>query len=388
MWLKSKVVQKIGLVIVGAIVGLLLLEMVMRVVAPIKMREWVRRIKGELQIVCTMADEKLDHRLKPNCQGRIKSKDFEFEVVSNSLGLREREVGLKKEKGRYRVLILGDSFAMGWGVKQEDRFSEVAVKKLREQGEEKVEIINAGINSYSPVIELEYLRDKGIQFDPDLVMVLLDLSDLYDDYFYGGWQRHDQLRQVIMLGSEEAIEVEEQIRRKDGWWNWLVNKSRLVYFGYTRLAGMGLSLKQRLGWENLVSNILIYERAIDWQGYEKAWNLPMANLRLMKEYLEGEEIEMVVILVPRGIFFEGEWQGGRKLAGFKPGAYDRKTVAMIEKKLRELEIKTVDWHETFWAANRTEELFYDNDGHWTVKGNQAAGEELARFLQGAVKGKL
>jgi len=340
MRLKGKVSQKVWLIGGGIVVSLLLGEMVMTVVTPVKLREWVRRLKGERRIVCTVADEKLDHRLRPNCKGEVKSEDFEFEVVSNDLGLRERRVGLEKEKGKYRVLILGDSFAMGWGVEQEDRFSEVAAKVLKEQGEDKVEMINAGINSYSPIIEVEYLRDKGIQFDPDLVMVLLDISDLHDDYFYGGWQRHDQLRQAVMPGSEEL--VMEQIRRERKWFDWLIDRSRLFNYGYTRLAGMRLSAEQRLGWENLVSNILIYERAIDWEEYDKAWNLPIANLRLMKEYLEGEEIEMVVVIVPRGIFFEREWQGGRRLAGFRSEAYDWRAVRMIEGKLRDLEIKVVD----------------------------------------------
>jgi hypothetical protein len=143
-----------------------------------------------------------------------------------------------------------------------------------------------------------------------------------------------------------------------------------------------------LGWENLSTNILIYERAMDWEEYDKAWNLPLANLRLMKEYLEGEEIEMVVVIVPKGIFFEDEWQEGRKLAGFKPGVYDWGAVKMIEAKLRQLGVKVIDWHKVFKAADKDEWLFYDNDGHWTVKGNQVAGKELARFLQGAARGEL
>jgi hypothetical protein len=214
----------------------------------------------------------------------------------------------------------------------------------------------------------------------------LDFSDLHDDYFYGGWQRQEQLRQALMPGSEEL--VKEQIRRQERWFDWLIDKSKLFNYGFTRLVGAGLNFKQRLGWENLSTNILIYERAMDWEEYDKAWNLPLANLRLMKEYLEGEEIEMVVVIVPKGLFFEGEWQGGRKLAGFKQEVYDWGAVKMIEAKLRQLGVKVIDWHKVFEAVNKDEGLFYDNDGHWTVKGNQVAGEELARFLQDAAIGKL
>jgi hypothetical protein len=381
--------QKLWLVGGGIVVGLLLGEILARLVTPVRLRELVRGFKGERQKVCTLVDERLDHRLRPNCEGLVKTEDFEFKVSSNALGLREREVDVEKEKGKYRVLMLGDSFAMGWGVEQENRFSEVATKLLKQgkEGEkDRVEMINAGINSYSSVLELEYLRYKGIEFNPDLVMVFLDFSDLHDDYFYGGWQRQEQLRQALMPGSEEP--VKEQIRRKERWFDWLIDKSKLFNYGFTRLVGAGLNFKQRLGWENLSTNILIYERAMDWEEYDKAWNLPLANLRLMKEYLEGEEIEMVVVIVPKGIFFEDEWQEGRKLAGFKPGVYDWGAVKMIESKLRQLGIKVIDWHKVFLTANKDEQLFYDNDGHWTIKGNQVAGKELARFLQGAARGEL
>lgn len=380
--------QKLWLVGSGVVVGLLIVEVGLRLVAPVTVKEWIRELMGEKRGTCLVKDEVLHHKFLADCEGIMRTEDFGVKIKTNSLGLNEREVG-KKQAGVYRVLILGDSFAQGWGVEQEDRFSEVAAKLLK-QGEggekDRVEMINAGINSYSPVLELEYLRYSGIQFDPDLVMVFLDFSDLHDDYFYGGWQRQEQLRQALMPGSEEL--VKEQIRRQERWFDWLIDGSRLFNYGFTRLVGAGLNFKQRLGWENLSTNILIYERAMDWEEYDKAWNLPLANLRLMKEYLEGEEIEIVVVIAPRGIFFEGEWQGGRKLAGFKPGVYDWGAVKMIEAKLRQLGVRVVDWHKVFRAVNKDEWLFYDNDGHWTVKGNQVAGEELARFLQDAAIGKL
>jgi len=380
--------RRLGLVIGGVIVGLLIVEVGLRLVTPTTAKESIRELMGEKRGTCLVKDEVLHHKFLANCEGVIKNQDFEVRIKTNSLGLREREIG-GKERGIYRVLILGDSFAMGWGVEREDRFSEIAASLLKEErgGEkDRVEVINAGVNSYSTVLELEYLRYKGIQFDPDLVMVMVDFSDLHDDYFYGGWQRHDNLRQALMRGSEEP--VKEQIRRQKRWFDWLIDGLRLFDYGYTRLVGWSLRAKQRLGWENLSTDFLIYERAIDWGEYGKAWNLPVANLRLMKEYLEGEEIEMVVVIVPEGIFFEGEWQGGRKLAGFKPEVYNWGAVKMIEAKLRQLGVKVVDWYQVFESVNEDEQLFYDNDRHWTKKGNQVIGEELARFLQDAAIGKL
>jgi lysophospholipase L1-like esterase len=366
--------------------GLLVAEILARLVTPNRIRDWLRPLMGEKRELCTVRDRVLDHRLKPHCEGLVKSQDFEIKIKTNSWGLREREIEKNKPEGVFRVLILGDSFAQGWGVDVQDRFSEQASRLLQAAGKTNIEIINAGVNSYSPLLEFEYLRNIGIEFDPDMVVVVLDWSDLHDDYFYGGWERYEAIKNEV-LGSEEQ-EPEEILGRKPAKFSWWLDHSTLVKFLETQIKGRYLTQHHQLGWENLVTDILIYERALDWPDYDQAWNLPVANLSLMKNYLAERNIDFVVGLVPRGIFFADEWQAGRQLAGFRVGgAYDLQPVKMIEAKLKAKGIKLIDWYEPF-LSSQAKPLFYDHDGHWTKLGHQLVGETLAKYLEAASQEQL
>src|SRR5262245_15661592 len=48
--------------------------------------------------------------------------DVGVPVRINSLGLRGGEIARPKPKGTWRVLVLGDSVAFGWGVREEETF--------------------------------------------------------------------------------------------------------------------------------------------------------------------------------------------------------------------------------------------------------------------------
>ena len=46
----------------------------------------------------------------------------------------------------------------------------------------KIEVLNAGVSSYSPIIyfkKIEYLIDKGFEFDE--LIVFIDISDIEDE---------------------------------------------------------------------------------------------------------------------------------------------------------------------------------------------------------------
>jgi len=376
---QSNKVKHLTFCIVGIIIGLFITEALIRLFPPTTIKERLRRLIGERKVTCIASDPVLHHRLIPNCHGVMKSLDFETEVKTNSLGLREKEITTPKPEGIYRVLILGDSFAQGWGIDQSNRFSDLAQQELQQQGREDLEIVNAGVNSYSPILELEYLKTEGLKLNPDLVVSLLDFSDLHDDYFYGGWERHDKLRQELFPASIEPIT--DSVRRPNYWFNWLLDHSKLAHYFYTKIATFWFNRHHQLAWENLSTDIFIYERAMEWPGYRQAWFLPTANLRLMKELLDRQGITLRVVIAPRGLFFEGEWEKGREISGFKPTvAYDWLPITMIETNLNQAGVATTNWYQAFEAAKETEALFYDLDGHWTEKGNAIASQELAKLI--------
>jgi hypothetical protein len=97
----------------------------------------------------------------------------------NRFGIRDRDdLTLAKPAGVRRVVCIGDSFTLGWGVRQEHNWPVLVERELR-RTEPRVEVINCGGagSAYADEYELA-LRHRFGRFAPDLVLVTLCLNDL------------------------------------------------------------------------------------------------------------------------------------------------------------------------------------------------------------------
>lgn len=134
----------------------------------------------------------LGYELVPHYQSDHAGEMVDFAEKANSLGFRDREHELKKPEGTYRILILGDSITQGYMIaSREDMFSSVLENRLVAAGWP-VEVLNFGVNGYNTRQEVETLREKGLPFGPDLVIVAYCLNDMFLDS--GGIRRDLEMR--------------------------------------------------------------------------------------------------------------------------------------------------------------------------------------------------
>jgi hypothetical protein len=106
-------------------------------------------------------------------------------VKTNENGLRTKCSREEFLKHRVRIVALGDSFTFGLGVQQHRTWPQVLEKYLRtDYPGEDIGVLNAGVMSYSPL--LQGLQLKGIvgMYDPQLVILMLDATDIGDDWVY------------------------------------------------------------------------------------------------------------------------------------------------------------------------------------------------------------
>ena len=103
-------------------------------------------------------------------------------VEINSNGLRGPETTYEKPANTYRILNLGDSIAMGWGVREEETYGRRLEQLLNKTAvsAQHYEVINAGVPGWNPANELAYLQAEGLRYEPDLI--LLDLTLVNDIY--------------------------------------------------------------------------------------------------------------------------------------------------------------------------------------------------------------
>jgi hypothetical protein len=155
----------IGVTILGILVGLFLAELGARIFLP----HW-GPTRAERADFWTY-DEKLGWAHEKNQEGRFDHPEFSVRVCINSHGLRDDEYPLSRTDKK-RMLVLGDSFGWGFGVEHDEIFCEII-----ENNRPDWEIINASVSGYGTDQEFLYLKERGIHFKPDVVLLLFSKND-------------------------------------------------------------------------------------------------------------------------------------------------------------------------------------------------------------------
>ncbi len=91
----------------------------------------------------------------------------------NSMGFRGDEISPVKPPDTYRIIILGDSSAFGYGVDQEEMFSTLLFRELEKSAPEgiRIEVINMAVPGYTTFSSRRLFLDRGIPLQPDLVII-------------------------------------------------------------------------------------------------------------------------------------------------------------------------------------------------------------------------
>lgn len=100
----------------------------------------------------------------------------------NSKGIRDdNEIPYAKPEGIRRIMLLGDSFGMGYEVDLENTFTAQMAHYLETEYQmEKVEVVNLSTSGHGNAEELIALENEGIKYNPDLVILAWHTTD-YDD---------------------------------------------------------------------------------------------------------------------------------------------------------------------------------------------------------------
>ena len=166
-WFRRLLTTTVAILACGAV--LLLGEVAARILRP----EW--QPGSEERVKFWRYDERLGWAHRPGQHGLFRHIDFCVRVDINSAGLRDTEYPRERNDKR-RMLVLGDSFGWGYGVEHDERFSEIL-----EAAHPDWEIVNASVSGYGTDQEYLYLRDQGLSYHPDVVLLLFTRGDLDDN---------------------------------------------------------------------------------------------------------------------------------------------------------------------------------------------------------------
>lgn len=113
-----------------------------------------------------------------------------YHVELNSEGFRDVEHAITKDPERRRLLIVGDSFAFGYGIKSiEGRLGSQIGKELTTRTKKRWEVINASRGDTHTLHHIDFLK-RSLKYEPDVVILLYVFNDI--DYLYPVTPRESQ----------------------------------------------------------------------------------------------------------------------------------------------------------------------------------------------------
>jgi lysophospholipase L1-like esterase len=92
------------------------------------------------------------------------------------MGLRGPEILIEKPENTKRLMILGDSIVLGWGVEFEYTFPQL-LQNLYKSDSSNIEVISVGVSSWNTRTEYEYLKSEAIKLEPDDIILIVVGND-------------------------------------------------------------------------------------------------------------------------------------------------------------------------------------------------------------------
>ena len=169
-------------------------------------------------------DSSLGYTSKP---GRFlfSTNESTSECLINSQGLRDTEAALDSPQ----IIVLGDSYAWGWGVKQNETFAKILAAKTG------LKVLNAGVPSYGTAREIMLL--KRIKRDRLRYLII----QYCDNDYLENLEFYDAGNKLITMSKEKYEENVKDYSVKSPYYfgKFLIASAEIIKNNFEYLFGMG-----------------------------------------------------------------------------------------------------------------------------------------------------
>lgn len=255
----------------------------------------------------------------------------------SSMGLKDYEYTVKKPDSVFRIAMVGDSVTFG-ETELPDTYPNVMEKKLRERFKDsrmKFEVLNFGINGTGSQHHLNLVKERVLQYEPDLIILGYCLNDIRFTFIYNN-------PQLV----------------------WILQHSHFANFIAVRSITFYKILREKMG---IVTVDNYFEYVLKW--YDDPARLARLRgiLREMNHTANKRGIKFVVAVFP----FSQQLKEG---ADLKP----QRVVADICK------TEGISVHDTLADIKvyKADDLYFKGDNvHFSAFGNKALAESILKFLE-------
>ena len=309
------------------------------------------------------------------------TQEFRASYFNNDEGFRVSGPGVeyarRKPDDVYRVMLLGPSFAYGWGVDYDETFAAYLEARLQASGYgrgKSVQIINAGVPSMPPAPQLVWYQNVGREYEPDLVI----------QFIYGSMAvSNDSIAHANVTGEGYLVPKQNSLSRRI---RARAKKFATVFYAWvvwTKLDSMRSSGEDEddgavLGAGRALSSVTDFDTdqpevadALDFYGK-------------LRSTMAADGTELLLVYFPLSYAIHEEDVSRWKHLGVKDVAaqiaFDESFVQHLNQ--QGIESLNVTPHLQ-QAANDGERLYFWLDIHWTAAGNEVTARAVADHLLGA-----
>lgn len=310
--------------------------------------------------------------------------------VINSRGNISPEVSYTKQQGMKRIVLLGDSHAVG-SVPYPDHFIRVLERRLNAVSKYPLEVINLGLNCVGPAFEEKVLATEGVRYRPDVVILAFFVgNDFTDDRVYREQfakakknERHalpqvlyesyllSFFRNYIVLhgGTYHAPTLEAPGIEKPG-----------TYVGFSGFDSQRPSFpeKEYLDIEKERSQIFVYESGV-YSNIDAVWG----NILAMKKISESIRAKFAVLIIPDELQMNMDlFQKVASLSGRSTDEFDLNYPQNLLKNFFEKnDIDYIDAFSSWKTLTASESYYLVQDSHLNTAGNAAVADLLQSKIQ-------
>ena len=270
-------------------------------------------------------------------------------ITINSLGLRGKGLEVEKPKNVYRVLVLGDSYTFGSRVNDEETFPFLIEKFLNDSPllNKRIEVINGGHGAYSTREEYEYLLERGIKLNPDMVIVAWFPNDIKELSREHSWRS-------LLKKHYEYEPFKTYVRSS-------------ALFSFFRIYASYAFLKMKFTSYVPKEEINVFDNE-ETEKEKILWNLCFNYILKIKNICDEKGYKFLLVALGDPIqFYDSQ--------GFKP----QKQLILFSKKRG---LMALDTTEKF-ALKKNSSYYYllPKDPHFSAKGNHLVAEIIYNFLK-------
>ncbi len=247
----KELLRGLGAFMISLVIFLVLLEVTLQIYTRIAIYYDVEMARYANEVKIPADNPNIGHYHKPNAEAYLMGTDFK----TNSHGWRDQDYDYERNDA-YRIVVLGDSLTVGWGVEQWESFEHLLEERFNE--ERPVEMINTGHGNYNTVQQANLYFEKGQLYSPDKVVMFYFINDA----------------EVTPVQSD---------------YQWLAN-SRAITFFWSRLRGLFSRADQGQTFEGFYSALYADD--------QPGWIASQEAFVELRDVLKEQGVEFQVVMIP------------------------------------------------------------------------------------------